>query len=44
MVTTLARVTQEICRSSSEIDCSIRRAVASAFSLIASVSVVRVAR
>ena len=43
-VTALARVTQLICRSSSETDCSIRRAVASAFSPISSVSVARVAR
>ena len=35
----MARVTQLICRSRSAIDCSIRRAVVSAFSPIASVSV-----
>ena len=40
----LARFTQLICRSSSATDCSIRRAVASAFSPIASVSAVLVAR
>jgi hypothetical protein len=43
-VSALARVTQLICRSRSEIDCSIRLAVASALSAIASVSVVLVAR
>jgi hypothetical protein len=38
MVSTLARVTQLIWRSSSEIDWSMRLAVASAFSLMAPVS------
>ncbi len=42
-VSALARVTQLICRSSSETDWPTRRAVASAFSAIASVSVALVA-